>query len=144
MFGMSCREKKQDTKIIFYDKGGEITIDSKLTGYGYLIRATENLLVNADDMLRLAVDSELIRKIKKQESAIEVIFPIPTEFTINYNKAVIRPDRILIPLSGEFAGTDENPPATIFLGYPEYSAGPYTNQQGISELRQIINSMEIR
>jgi len=144
MFNMSCKEKRQDTKIFFYDKGKEVTIDSKLTGYAELIRATENLLVGADDMLRLAVDSELIRKIKKQESAIEVIFPIPTEFTINYNKAVIHPDRILIPLFGEFTGADENPPATIFHGYPEYSAGPYRNSKGLGQLKKILYDMGVK
>ena len=141
MFGMSCKENRQDTKIIYYDKGKEIAIGSKLTGYADLIRATENLLVGADDMLRLAVDSELIKKIKKEESAIEVIFPKPIEFTINYNMNIIHPDRILIPLSGEFTGTEENPPATIFHGYPEYSAGPYRNSKGLGQLKKILNDM---
>jgi hypothetical protein len=140
MFGLSCQEKRQDIKIIYYDKGKEIVIGSKLTGYDDLISATENLLVGSDDMLRLAVDPELIRKIKEQDSSIEVIFPHPTEFRISYFDKVVRPDRILIPLSGEFAGEEDNPLAVIFLGYPDYSSGPYTNHKGISELKQIIDN----
>jgi hypothetical protein len=144
MFGMSCRGKTRDIKIVYYTQGKEITIRSNLAGYAKLIIAAENLLVDSDDMLRLAVDSELIRKIKKKDSAIEVIFPHPTEFQISYFDKVVRLDKIFIPLSGEYVGEEDNPLAVIFLGYPDYSSGPYTNHKGVSELKQIIDNIEIK
>jgi hypothetical protein len=144
MGAMSCRGKIQGTKIFYYTGGKQITIGSNLPGYVQLPGMAEDLLVGSDDMLRLAVDSDLIRRIKKQEGAIEVIFPSPTEFRISHFDKIVRPDRLLIPLSGEFVGTGENPPAVIFLGYPDYSSGPYTNYKGISELKLIINNLEFK
>ena len=144
MLRTSCKEQRQDMKIVYYHKGEETTLNPKLSDFSELIKATENLLVTADDMLRLAVDSELIKKIKEEESATEVIFPRPIEFIVNYNKNIIHPNRILIPLSRDFVEEGENPTAVIFLGYPDYSSGPYTNHKGFEELNKILKDMGIK
>lgn len=131
-------------KIVYYHKGEETILNPKLSEFPDLIKTTENLLINADDLLRLAVNSRLIQQIKSEESAIEVIFPKPIELTVTYNKNIIRPDRILIPLSGEFVGEGENPAAVIFVGYPDYSSGPYTNNEGTEKLKNILYDMGIK
>jgi len=144
MLGSSCKEQRQDMKIIYYHGGEEINLDPTLTGFTDLIKTVKNLLISADDMLKLAVDSMLIKKIKKEESAIEIIYPKPVELISDYNHEAIHPDRILIPLSGEFVGKSENPPATIFHGYPEYSAGPYRNHKGFGELKKLLYDIGIK
>jgi hypothetical protein len=144
MISYSCKEKHQDIKVIYWHQGQETVLSSNLSEFMNLIKTSENLLLTADDMLKLIVDPELIQKIKKDESAIEIIYSKPVELTSNYNKETIHPDRILIPLSGEFVGKDENPPATIFHGYPEYSAGPYRNHKGFGELKKILYHMGIK
>lgn len=144
MHDFSCKEKSSDTKIILYHDGQETVLNPDLSGFADLIKTSNNLLITADDMLKLIVDPGLIQKIKKEESAIEIIYAKPVELTSNYDKETIHPDRILIPLSGEFIGNDENPPATIFHGYPEYSAGPYRNSKGVKELKRILYDMGMK
>jgi hypothetical protein len=144
MLGLSCKEQRQDMKIIYYHRGEEIILNPTLTGFTDLIKTVENLLINADDMLRLAVEPEMINKMKKEERVLEIIYPNPIELTINRNRDTIHPDRLLIPLSGEFVGKNENPPATIFHGYPEYSAGPYSNHNGLEGLNKILYDMGIK
>lgn len=144
MSSFSCREKVKNARIVIYQQGKETVLNPELAGYEDVIKTAENLLITADDLLRLIVDFELIQKIKKEESAIEIIYPEPIELPSSYNREVIHPDRILIPLSGEFVGKEENPPAVIFHGYPEYSSGPYVNSKGIAELMRILHGMGIK
>lgn len=144
MISYSCKEKHQDVKVIYWHQGQETVLSSNLSGFMDLIKTSEYLLLTADDMLKLIVDPELIQKIKKEESAIEIIYSKPVELTSNYDKDTIHPDRLLIPLSGEFVGGGENPQAVIFHGYPAYSAGPYTNSEGIGKLKRILLKMGIK
>ena len=144
MLDLSCKEKSSDIKIIFYHDGQETVLNPELSGFADLIKTAEDLLITADDMLKLIVDAELIQKIKKKDKAIEIIFSKPVELTSHYDKDTIHPDRILIPLSGEFTGKEENPPAVIFHGYPEYSSGPYVNTKGIEALKKIMDNMGIK
>lgn len=144
MSGFSCKKKAETVKVIFYHQGKESVVNSEQSGFSDLIKTAEDLLITADDMLKLEVDPELIKAIKKKDSAIEIIFPKPIELTSNYDRQSIHPDRILIPLSGEFVGEEENPAAVIFHGYPSYSSGPFTNINGIKELKEILQAMEIQ
>lgn len=144
MLGLSCKEKGQDIRIVFYQNGQGTTINPKRSGSEDLVTSMENLLINADDIIRLAVDPELVNKIKKEERVIEIIYPNPIELTINRNRDTIHPDRLLIPLSGEFAGDLENPQAVIFHGYPAYSSGPYANRKGVAEIIGILKNMGIK
>ncbi len=144
MSGFSCKEKGQDVKIIFFSQGQKTILNPELSGFLDLIETAKDLLVTADDMLKLMVDPELIKEIKKKDSAIEIIYPKSIELTSDYDKQTIYPDRILIALSGEFVGENKNSPAVIFHGYPAYSAGPYTNSKGIRELKEILRKMEIK
>jgi len=144
MSGFSCKEKAEGVKIFFYHQGHETVLNPEQSGFLDLIETTEALLVTSDDMLKLDVDPELIKEIKKKDSAIEIIYPKSIELTSNYDKQTIYPDRILIPLSGEFVGEEENPAAIIFHGYPAYSSGPYSNSKGIKELKEILQAMGIK
>jgi len=144
MSSFSCKEKHQNIKVIFYHHGQETTLDPELSGFWNLIKTAEDLLITADGMMRLAVEPELINKIKREERVIEIIYPKPVELNINRNKLTIHPDRLLIPLSGELVGEGENPQAVIFHGYPAYSAGPYTNRKGIGELEKILHEMGVK
>lgn len=143
MSSFSCKEKHQKVKVIFYHHGQETTLDSELSGFWNLIKTAEDLLITADGMMRLAVEPELINKIKREERVIEIIYPKPIELYINRYRLTIHPDRFLIPLSGELVGEGENPRAVIFHGYPAYSAGPYTNRKGIGELEKILQTTKI-
>ncbi len=143
MSGFSCKEKAESVKIIFYHQGQETIVNPEQSGFSDLIKTAEFLLITADDMLKLLVDPELIENIKKKDSALEIIYPKPIELTSNYDKQTIHPDRILLPLWGEFVGEEENPSAVIFHGYPAYSSGPYTNSKGIGELKNILIGMGI-
>jgi hypothetical protein len=144
MSGFSCKEKTRNVRIIFHHQGQETVLNPKSFEFTEVIKTAEDLLVTADDMLKLDVTPELIEEIKKKESAIEIIYPKPIKLTSNYNRKIIRPDRLLIPLSGEFVGRGENPQAVIFHGYPAYSGGPYTNSEGIGKLKRILLQMGIK
>ena len=144
MFIFSCKEKAHNVRITYYHQEREAALDPELPGFWDLIKEAEDLLVTADGILRLDVPPELVDKIKREEIVIEIIYPRPIELTIKRNRYTIHPDRLLIPLSGEFVGGGENPQAVIFHGYPAYSAGPYTNSEGIGKLKRILLKMGIK
>ncbi len=78
----------------------------------------EAKLEEATDLLKLAVQRSLIDRLRLDEQAIEIFYPRPATLTIRGRQVTI--DRLLIPLTGDFAGTR----TTIFYGDGEYASGP--------------------
>jgi hypothetical protein len=95
-------------------------------------------LQTADNVLRLATTPELIQGLRAREVALEIVYRRPQSFVIGFNKQTIQVDRLLIPLTGEFAGGG---PTTMFHGGSTYAAGPYRNSQGIAGIVEIARAL---
>jgi hypothetical protein len=101
-----------------------------------LILTAEKLLSECDDIYELLVTDELIKGIKKDEDYLEIVYPEKREIRIGLIET-IEVYRLLIPLSGKFAASDQ---LSFFCGYPGYSSGPYIKSSGLEMLNDLIQS----
>jgi len=99
-----------------------------------LILTAEKLLSECDDIYELLVTDELIKGIKKDGDYLEIVYPEKREIKIGLIET-IAVYRLLIPLSGKFAASDQ---LSFFCGYPEYSSGPYIKSGGLKTLNDIV------
>jgi len=138
------KTEKQSLEMSFYNKGTKTTIDSGSPYFQQIQAEAENLLVSADNALLELVAPETVKQIKEQESCLELIYAQPKAFTLSFNNLKIRPDHLLIPLSGRFVGETENN-GVIFVGSQKaYSSGPYVNRRGISKLKSLLNAAGVK
>lgn len=100
-----------------------------------LVRACEAQLTGADGILRLAVQDSLIATLRDTELTLEIHYPAPRRFTLDMGGRTLELSRLLIPLSGEYAG----PVTTLFYGTEDHwSAGPLRNSRGTEALQALI------
>jgi hypothetical protein len=99
-----------------------------------LILTAEKLLSECDDIYELLVTDELIKGIKKDDDYLEIVYPEKREIRIGLIET-IAVYRLLIPLSGKFATSDQ---LSFFCGYPEYSSGPYIKNGGLKTLNDLV------
>ena len=99
-----------------------------------LILTAEKLLSECDDIYELLVTDELIKGIKKDDDYLEMVYPEKREIRIGLIET-IAVYRLLIPLSGKFATSDQ---LSFFCGYPEYSSGPYIKNGGLKTLNDLV------
>ena len=99
-----------------------------------LILTAEKLLSECDDIYELLVTDELIKGIKKDDDYLEMVYPEKREIRIGLIET-IAVYRLLIPLSGKFAASDQ---LSFFCGYPEYSSGPYIKNGGLKTLNDLV------
>ena len=99
-----------------------------------LILTAEKLLSECDDIYELLVTDELIKGIKKDDDYLEMVYPEKREIRIGLIET-IAVYRLLIPLSGKYATSDQ---LSFFCGYPEYSSGPYIKNGGLKTLNDLV------
>jgi len=106
--------KYNEIQIILYQKGKQNALDSRSTYFQEVLQECERLFITADDTYLLVMSKERIAKIKKKQTALEVIYPeiqtgkIRNQLTVYFTK-------LLIPLTGRFSnGT------VFFAGIHEY------------------------
>lgn len=96
----------------------------------------EELVAGTTEMLRLLVSEERIQEIRETR-AVEVVFDESRRFT---SEALDAYDarRVLVPLQeGDYAGDEENPRLTIFLGDESYQTGPLLHPSGLPLGREL-------
>lgn len=95
-----------------------------------------SLIEESDDVLRLMVTEDRINEIKENEESIEIVFNSKKEFeSVQLGGESIK--KILLPLTGEFIGSPEDPIITIFIGDDDYFSGPLRNSIGYQKLMEI-------
>jgi len=109
---------KNETTIILWNHGKKILLNQYLFAKE-IQEKCESIFEDANDMYRLSVGEGLIKKLRKKEISIEIIYNSPKEFFPFYWKNRLKPKklqilRLLIPLTGRFSL-----PPTIFYGTPE-------------------------
>ena len=68
-----------------------------------LVRRIVTRFETADDVLRLAVDDELVGALRRRRS-VELLFEPPRALTLQYNGRRLAVRALLMPLEGEMAG----------------------------------------
>jgi hypothetical protein len=102
---------------------------------------SENQLKTANSIFKLAVGENLIRDLYKNEISVEIRYPKLKTFIIPINNLEIKAQRLLIPITGEFAGKI----TTIFYGNASfYSSGPYVNSEGTKDFEYLVESLGIK
>jgi hypothetical protein len=104
-----------------------------------LVTRCEQQLRDADDLLKLAVTPQTIRRIQATEVALEIRYRTPPTLQVAANGLTLRPLRLLIPLTGELAGSV----TTIFHGRNAYDAGPYRNRAGTGQLASLVRELGV-
>lgn len=100
-------------KVILYQKGKQNILDNQSPYFQELFHECERLFLTADSGYKLIMSKERIEKIKKKQTALEVIYPeVQTRKT---REKIVYFTKLLIPLSGDFSnGT------VFFAGIHEY------------------------
>jgi len=124
-----------------YQGGNKQELPPLRSDVASLIERCEGQLRTADNILRLAPTPELVQGLRAHEVVLEIVYRRPQSFAIGFNKQTIEVGRLLIPLTGEFAGGG---PTTIFHGGSTYAAGPYRNSQGPASLAELARGLGAR
>lgn len=124
------------TRIVLYEKVKQKVLDNQSLLFPKILDECERLLKTADDGLKLSVTKELIERIKKEQLALEVIYPGSANIPVWGTTYSIT--ELLIPLTGEFSD------GVIFFGTiikdePYY--GNAINRKGITKLKKLLKNM---
>jgi hypothetical protein len=125
------------SSVTIYDRGEITRLPADRDESQLLITLAEDRLRSANNVLRLAVTPGLIAGIQRSELAVEIGYAQPQTFAI-FGKKEIKPKQLLLPLTGDFA----EGVTTIFVGYPQYAAGPYRARGAPDRLRELVNRLQ--
>jgi hypothetical protein len=101
-----------------------------------ILQNVNRLVVGCDTRYRLAVDSNFIESLLKNETCLEILYP--SEFVLStLEPPKYRISKILIPFTGLYATDEKSNAPVIYLGNEEYFSGPIGNSQGLDLRRRI-------
>jgi hypothetical protein len=123
-------------QLTYYHLGKRSDLHLSHAEQSKLLALVSELFDGANDMLRVHVDDERMGGLRKKETCLEIFLRSPLTLKSRAGRTyVVR--KIFIPLSGDFAGTEKEPLATIILGDERYFSGPLNNPAGSPILRKI-------
>jgi hypothetical protein len=127
-------ELKDGADVILHDHGRVQRTKDETAG---LVEMILESLRTCDGIYELVVTEETVEGLRAAERCVEAAFPAPLEVVVG-GRETLGILRILIPLTGRFAERDQ---VTIFCGFPEYSAGPYLNTEGLRVLIRKVDGL---
>lgn len=152
----AVQEAPMKTRLIFYRMGNTVLVDEKSDSFGEVAEECKRLFEEADSTPRLIMSAERIERIKKGETAIELVLPrtrtvkLKTQQSVHYTK-------LLIPLVGDFANGTVFFAGTYDRGLqgktPEYSSltqydsiNFVRNSGGLDKLKELLqrSGLEIK
>lgn len=138
----SCSDALPETMLTVQQGGKQIELPVEAGGAAQaLVVACEDQLSAVDGLLRLAVSAESIEALRQKETVIEIRYPTSRSFILEaLGKHEIQADRLLIPLTGEFA---EGEMATFFVHLGTWKPGPYRKSFGAPELRHLVENLGV-
>lgn len=126
---VDAMEATNAVRVVVHANGEAHRVDEPGTAEA-IRQLCEVKLESATDLLKLAVQRSLIDRLRQDEQAIEIFYPRPATLTIRGRQVTI--DRLLIPLTGDFAGAR----TTIFYGEGDYTSGPAINPTSPDDLAE--------
>jgi hypothetical protein len=128
--------------------GNTLSVDERLGSFDEIAEECQRLFEEADSSLKLIMSAERIERIKKGQTAIELILPRTRTVKLK-NQQSVHYTKLLIPLEGEFAN------GTVFFAgaydrtlqgkTPEYSSlmqygslNFVRNTGGLNKLKELL------
>jgi hypothetical protein len=128
----------QGIRAYYYDSGKPEKVHIPRTMRQEILKNVSNLIYNIDQELRVYFDASRIDELKKNETCLELIFG---KDVIIQSKTFgeFRIKRILIPYSGDLAGSEKANAVSILTGKDEYDPTPYLCKDGYTITLNIKN-----
>ncbi|MGD0339345.1 MAG: hypothetical protein ABSB78_11215 [Bacteroidota bacterium] len=124
-------------KIKYFNNGQSGIVELNKDNSKKVFDELKNLIEGINDMARLVVDEERIDELRKNDEALEIEFDNEIEFNSKeFEQLKIK--KILLPLSGDLAYTEDESAAVIFLGSTAYEPNPYLNLNGRSHISNLM------
>ena len=117
--------------------GRRLELPPERLAHSALVELCEAQVRGADGVLRLAVSNDTIAVLQRDAMTVELVYAEPRTFALAVGGGSIVANRLLVPLSGELAGSI----TTIFHGNPEYRAGPLRNQRGSAGIASAVDAL---
>jgi hypothetical protein len=124
----------QELKSYYFDSGKTDTICVSKSLKAKIIKQIEKLIYNIDQELRVYFDAGRIDELKKMEKSIELRFNKKIK---SKSRGVFTIQKILLPLTGDLAGSKEVNIVSILVGGDEYDSSPYLVKEGYVGVQQI-------
>ena len=137
----NCTKDSSDMQIYLYKKGEKIKLDNSSLNLSEINILLNSLIKNADEFMRLYMDEDRFKSLKKEESVVEFIFKNEINILSNH-LGELRFKRVLIPLTGDFVGNEKSPNTTLFIGDDKYFPEPISNQNGYGDLLKLKLELE--
>lgn len=134
LFG--CNDGTNNMSINYFENGNRILVEFDNKTKADVLAHLSELFLKTTDRLRVHLSENRIEHLKETEKLIEIKLDSAMTFnSIQYGDKII--DLILLPLSGDFIGDENNPIITMIVGNKTYSTGPYRNKNGFETLNKI-------
>ena len=134
-------EKPLEMKIIYFSSGKVNKPEISKSDQIKISQILTKLFSNCDEAWKLYISDDRINEIKKSDSGVEIFLGktivYKTKSLGNY-----KIKKIMIPFTGDFAGSEKSSEVTIFAGEKEYFTPPLISKnafQNIIELKKIIS-----
>lgn len=137
----NCNKDSSTIQVYLYEKGIKIRLSESKLDIPLVNTLLNQLLENTNEYMRLYMDGERFESLKHEEVAAEFIFQHEMKVT-SLLLGELKFRRILIPLTGDFAGNDKSSNMTLFIGNNDYFPEPISNETGYSFLLKLIAELE--
>ena len=134
-------DKASAMKIYIYNKGVSDQVEFTAAQEKKIMEIAKDIYENADKTLSFNINKENIKDIKSKDRCVEIDFEVTYPFSngaIGYS--VVR--KMLIPLSGSYAGDMKNGGLTFFVGQDEYDGKSYSNANGLKYIEEIYKALQ--
>lgn len=132
-----------ELKIIYFNAGKENKTEISKADQNKISQILTKLFSNCDEALKLYIDEERIKEIKKTDSGVEIFLGKTIVYkTKSLGNYKVR--KIMIPFTGDFAWDEKSSEVTILAGEKEYFTPALRNSNGyrdVTELEKIIRNV---
>jgi hypothetical protein len=132
----NCTKDSIDMQIYLYEKGKKSKLDNKSLNLPEISGLLNSMIINSDEFMRLYMDEDRFEYLEKEESAVEFVLEKETVI-VSSQLGELKFKRVLIPLSGDFAGNEKSANITLFIGDDKYFPEPINNKNGYSDLAKL-------
>ncbi|MBS1494464.1 MAG: hypothetical protein JST55_13195 [Bacteroidetes bacterium] len=127
-------------QITIYNKGASSKVEFTSAQEKKILNIVKELYEKTDKINNLNVDKKNITEIKSKDRCVEIIFDMSYLFN---NSAIGNSvlNKILIPLSGTYAGDIKKGGLNFFGGLDDYNGKQYFNSNGMKYAEQIYQEL---
>lgn len=137
----NCNKDSSALQVYQYEQGNVIQLNESELDIPEISNLLNQLLENTSEYMRLYMDEGRFESLKREEQSAEFIFQNEMKVT-SPRLGELKFNRILIPLSGDFAGSEKTSNMTLFIGDTKYFPEPIINKTGFSLLQKLIVELE--